>query len=282
LRLLSDEAFRVSNEGVIESVLARGVDFVGLTVMDLIGCHQADACMVMLLIVPIEETAAERFGILDAAEALWKLRLVLHGFAKNFSNLPHCGLSATIATVRRRIIDALVSRLPRCPCCRNALYVSFQDACLNMATNNTAPTGAGPRFGIRRPGIDENAYAGIMKINFSTGEMTRIHSQAWPGNGSALATGGDLLFWDDLNRRFHAFDSDSGKIRWEIPLGGMIVASTISYATDGKQYIAVFTGDGLSGTGNVLRCFQAEGGSRPQRPLCFRTSRQEITPRGGG
>ena len=135
---------------------------------------------------------------------------------------------------------------------RNALYVPFQDACLNMTANQKAATGAGPRFGVQRPGIDENAYVGIMKINLSTGEMTRIHSQPWPGNGSALVTGGDLLFWGDLNRRFHAFDSDSGKVLWEVPLGGMIMASTISYAANGKQYIAVFTGDGQSGTGNVL------------------------------
>ena len=84
MRLLSDEAFRVSVEGAIESVLARRVDSVGLTVMDLIGCHQADAGMVMLLIVPIEEAAAERLGILDAAEALWELGLVFHGFEVAF------------------------------------------------------------------------------------------------------------------------------------------------------------------------------------------------------
>ena len=135
---------------------------------------------------------------------------------------------------------------------RNALYVPFHDACLNMTANQKAATGAGPRFGVQRPGIDENAYMGIMKINLSTGEMTRIHSQPWPGNGSALVTGGDLMFWGDLNRRFHAFDSDTGKMLWEVPLGGMIMASTISYAANGKQYIAVFTGDGQSGTGNVL------------------------------
>ena len=135
---------------------------------------------------------------------------------------------------------------------RNALYVPFHDACLNTTANQKVATGTGPRFGIQRPGIDENAYVGIMKINLSTGEMTRIHSQPWPGNGSALVTGGDLLFWGDLNRRFHAFDSDTGKILWEVPLGGMIMASTVSYAVNGKQYIAVFTGDGQSGTGNVL------------------------------
>lgn len=136
---------------------------------------------------------------------------------------------------------------------RNALYVPYQDACLDMTANNAVATGGGPRFGIQRPGIDENAYVGIMKINLSTGEMTRIHSQPWPGNGSALATAGDLVFWGDLNRRFHAFDADSGKLLWEVPLGGMIVASTITYAVDGRQYVAVFTGEGQSGTGNVLR-----------------------------
>jgi len=47
------------------------VDCVGLTVMHLIGRHQADAGMMMLLIIPIEEVAAERLGILNAAEALW-------------------------------------------------------------------------------------------------------------------------------------------------------------------------------------------------------------------
>ena len=47
-------------------------------------CHVVYAGVVMLLIVPIEEAAAERLGILDAAKALWKLRLVLHGFEVAF------------------------------------------------------------------------------------------------------------------------------------------------------------------------------------------------------
>jgi alcohol dehydrogenase (cytochrome c) len=82
--------------------------------------------------------------------------------------------------------------------------------------------------------------------------MKRIYSQAAPGNGSALTTAGDLLFWGDLNRRFRAFDVDSGKVLWELPLGGMIMASTITYAVNGKQYVAIFTGEGQSGTRNLL------------------------------
>jgi alcohol dehydrogenase (cytochrome c) len=134
----------------------------------------------------------------------------------------------------------------------NSLYVPFQDACLDMTADTSKPLGFGPRFGVRRPGIAEDQLLGIMKIDMSTGEMKRIYSQAAPGNGSALTTAGDLLFWGDLNRRFRAFDVDSGKVLWEVPLGGMIMASTITYAVDGKQYVAVFTGEGQSGTRSVL------------------------------
>ena len=76
MRLLSDEAFRGFVEGAIEGKLAGGVDGIGLTLVHLIGGHQADAGMVMLLIVPIEEAAAEGLGVLDGAEAFWELRLV--------------------------------------------------------------------------------------------------------------------------------------------------------------------------------------------------------------
>ena len=57
---------------------------IGLTVVDLVRCHQADPGMVMLLIVPIEEPAAEAFGILDAAKALREAWLILQGFELAF------------------------------------------------------------------------------------------------------------------------------------------------------------------------------------------------------
>ena len=68
-----------------------------------------------------------------------------------------------------------------------------------------------------------------------------------------LATAGDLLFWGDLNRRFRAFDTDTGGILWEAILGGIIQNSTITYAVNGKQYVAVLTGDGVGHTRTPLR-----------------------------
>ena len=131
---------------------------------------------------------------------------------------------------------------------RNSLYIPFHDACLDMAANASMPAGFGPRNAVLRPGIEPSEYAGIAKIDLSTGHMQRIHSQAIPGNGSALVTAGDLLFWGDLERRFNAFDSDTGEILWRTVVGGIVQTSTITYAVDGRQYIAVMTGNGQSGT----------------------------------
>jgi len=70
-----DEAFWVCVIGAGKGLLAGGVDGVYLSVMDLIGCHQADAGGVVGLVVPGEERPAEGSGILDAAEAARELRL---------------------------------------------------------------------------------------------------------------------------------------------------------------------------------------------------------------
>ena len=76
---LFDEAFWIRSEGAVEGFLAGCIDFIGLTVMDLIWRHQADAGMVMILIIPVEKTAAERLRVLDAAEPLRRLGLASRG-----------------------------------------------------------------------------------------------------------------------------------------------------------------------------------------------------------
>jgi len=79
-----------------------------------------------------------------------------------------------------------------------------------------------------------------------------LYSQAQPSQSSALVTDGDLVFWGDANRRFRAFDADSGKVLWETIVGGLVMTSTITYAVDGKQYVAILTGDGQSVTAGPL------------------------------
>jgi len=138
----------------------------------------------------------------------------------------------------------------------NSLYVPFQDQCLAMTADEKSRSGWGPRRGVMRPGIDPNKFMNIAKIDMTTGEMKIIHSQAAPSAGSALVTAGNLLFWGDQNRRFRAFDADSGEVIWETLVGGIVMNSTITYAVNGKQYVMIFTGGGQSVTFSPLQLAQ--------------------------
>ena len=52
--------------------------------MDLIGRHEADSGMMVILIVPVEKAPAECLGVLDTAETLGELRLVFEGLEVAF------------------------------------------------------------------------------------------------------------------------------------------------------------------------------------------------------
>jgi alcohol dehydrogenase (cytochrome c) len=109
------------------------------------------------------------------------------------------------------------------------------------------------RTAIRREGSDPQKFAGVAKVNVSTGELTRLFETCSPGNGATLTTGGDLVFWGDLARNFRAIDADNGKVLWQTVLPGSIQNSTITYAVNGKQYIAVLTGRGAVTSGLITQ-----------------------------
>ena len=134
---------------------------------------------------------------------------------------------------------------------RNALYVPYHDACVTRTGDLTTENGH-TRTSHLRGGSDPNAFAGLARIDMATGELVRLHTQRNPGNGAVLLTAGDLLFWGDMTGTLYAIDVDAGEILWDARVRGIIQTSTITYATGGTQYVAVLTGDGLSGTTGPL------------------------------
>ena len=133
----------------------------------------------------------------------------------------------------------------------NALYTSYVDNCLDMTAGSIDGKVRDRRVGTPRPGASLDTWAGLAKIDVTTGEIEYLHQQRAPGQGAVLATAGDLIFWGDLDHKFRAFDAHTGEILWERALGGMIQNSTITYAVNGKQYVAVLTGEGLI-TGGLI------------------------------
>jgi alcohol dehydrogenase (cytochrome c) len=107
----------------------------------------------------------------------------------------------------------------------------------------------------------------IEAISVETGETAwKLEQRA--GMLSLMSTGGDLLFGGDVNGRFRAYDQRNGQMLWEVNLGSAVNGYPVTYAVDGKQYVAVSTGgSGLAfglarltpelrpGTGNQLYIF---------------------------
>jgi alcohol dehydrogenase (cytochrome c) len=140
----------------------------------------------------------------------------------------------------------------------NALYVPYLENCLDMTAGEAGARDK--RGGQIAPGANPDTWQGLMKVNASTGEMTALFKEHAPSNGAVLATAGDLIFWGDLDHKFRAFDADNGKVLWEQTLNGPVQNSTITYAVDGKQYVAVLTGVGLNTAGVI-----DQAGIKPNR-----------------
>ena len=68
---------------------------------------------------------------------------------------------------------------------------------------------------------------------------------------SLVTTGGGLLFGGDVAGRFRAYDQKNGNILWEVNLGSQVTGFPVSYAVNGRQYIAVSTGQAVN-TGAYL------------------------------
>ena len=59
-----------------------------------------------------------------------------------------------------------------------------------------------------------------------------------------LTTAGGVAFVGDLNRRFRAFDVETGEQIWQARLGTSVQGFPISFRAGGRQYVAVSTGLG--------------------------------------
>ncbi len=91
------------------------------------------------------------------------------------------------------------------------------------------------------PGYDD--VGSVQAISAETGEVVWNYQQR-AATMSLAATGGGLVFGGDVNGRFRAFDDRTGEILWEINLGSPVSGFPVTFAVDGRQYVAISTGYG--------------------------------------
>jgi alcohol dehydrogenase (cytochrome c) len=93
-----------------------------------------------------------------------------------------------------------------------------------------------------------NAPGLIIAVNTETGEKISQTTVDFPTNSGLLSTGSDLVFAGSADGRLIAYDGATMKEVWSFNTGTPIGAPPITYELDGKQYVAVLTGGGSTGS----------------------------------
>ena len=123
------------------------------------------------------------------------------------------------------------------------MYMPLQNLC-SVVTSEGAKTKGQIGMGIdyvaaMAPG--ETNVGTIRAVSASTGRTAWKFDQR-AGMMSLMATAGGLVFAGDGVGRFKALDDATGQKLWEVNLASPVGGYPISYAVDGRQYVAIGTG----------------------------------------
>ncbi len=130
----------------------------------------------------------------------------------------------------------------------NAMYMPLRNTC---AQQMSLPFEESPFLAVSQreelaPGVEELGM--VLAISAETGAILWRHDQR-AATTSLAATGGGLVFGGDANGRFRAHDHETGAVLWEINIGSPVTGFPITYAVNGRQYVAASTGN--TGTTNA-------------------------------
>ncbi|MEQ8315218.1 MAG: PQQ-binding-like beta-propeller repeat protein [Gammaproteobacteria bacterium] len=123
------------------------------------------------------------------------------------------------------------------------VYLPLSEMCMNfgpIGDGTLLTTGVESSF-TPRPDSDGN-FGRIQAIDMSSMELAWSARLPTPPSTAILSTAGDVLFGGFLDQTFRAFDSKSGQLLWEVDLQHLPSSFPISFAVDGKQYIAIVRG----------------------------------------
>jgi alcohol dehydrogenase (cytochrome c) len=109
-----------------------------------------------------------------------------------------------------------------------------------------APAGRGFAGG-GRAGVafrtEAEGYGAVRAIDPKTGEKKWDFKMVDYTESGVLTTASDLLFSGGREGHFFALDATNGELLWRVSLGGNVASGPITFAVDGRQYVAA-SGEG--------------------------------------
>jgi alcohol dehydrogenase (cytochrome c) len=85
----------------------------------------------------------------------------------------------------------------------------------------------------------------VMAVDPKTGDRKWRFDMTDVTDSGILTTASDLLFTGGREGYFQVLDARTGALLWKTNLGGQIVNGPMTYEVDGKQYVAVISGNNL-------------------------------------
>jgi outer membrane protein assembly factor BamB len=152
----------------------------------------------------------------------------------------------------------------------NAMYMPMQNMCMN-ATVQSGERDPRLVYGfqseyIAAPGADKIGV--VWAISAEKGTTVWKHEQR-VGVLSLAATGGGLVFGGDVAGNFRALDDTTGEVLWETNIGAPVSGYPVSFAVDGKQYVAITTGQSLVAGASRRVTPELTGESPPPQVVVF-------------
>ncbi len=121
------------------------------------------------------------------------------------------------------------------------MYIPAMTSCNEVTLDPSLSSKAGDWKGATFRHIERNE-SDLIAADPLTGEIKKRIHVPYPNNSGALATAGGLVFTAFTDGTFAAYDDTTLEPIWKINVGTGFMAPPMTFAVDGKQYVAILSG----------------------------------------